>query len=258
MRYLANLVVMLMVVFICSGYNARAAEQYPEWHPDYPGNGPGDSHVYIGMQSVKLGVFYFRKVYERWPESWQEVRDSGIFQADIPGFDLVPLNPDNPDLTDYGQVYYEAPEGPGSNPVVHTVDYMGGFHILHEPANGYMTTYRLSFQDYDNKLNESVDTDFRYSSYLENESQLKQFAILGIMTQNIGLFRSVNGRLPYDMQEFMSSGFSPVDSESINPVTGQPFRFDGSVGDARYEIMPDGNFRLRHVESVDPGFGFTY
>lgn len=248
---------LIAALLLIPNTDVHAEATRPQYHADYPGNGDG-FHVYIGMQSVKLGVFYFHKVYERWPTSWQEVRDSGIFQAEIPGFDLLPLNPDNPDLTDFGQVYYEAPSSPGSNPVVHTVDYMGGFHIRHEPANGYMTSYADSFRDYDVNLIEQTHSDFRYSDYLRDTNKLKLFAILGIITQNISLYQSVKGGLPADMQDFMSSGFSPVDANSINPVTDRPFRFDGSVGDASYEVLEEGQFRLRHVEGEPVQFGFTY
>jgi hypothetical protein len=253
-----NQMLLALISIILLSSTAVASDEYPTWHPDYPGNGPGGSHFYIGMQSVKLGLFYFHKVYERWPSSWQEVRDSGIFQAEIPGFDLMPLNPDNSEITDYGQVYYSPPSNPESNPVVMTAEYLNGFHIRVEPANGYMKTYAVSFRDYDEHNADKPGREAIYSSYLNDENLLKLFAILGIMTQNIGLFQNVNGHLPVDMQEFMASGFSPVDANSINPVTGQPFRFDGSVGDASYEILENGQFRLRHVEAEPVEFGFTY
>ena len=251
-------ILIIFVVILFLSLSTANAEDFPQYHPDYPGNGANDSHFYVGMQSVKLGVFYFHKVFERWPDSWQEVKDSGIFQADIPGFDMQPLDPDNPELTEYGQIYYEPASDADSNPVIHTAVYIGGFKIRSEPANGYMPVYRIQFRDYDADLTDKMETEFRYSKYMDDEDQLKQFAILGIMFSNINLFRTIKGRLPNTMQEFMASGMSPVDENSINPVTGQPFRFDGSVGDVLYKITDDGNFILRHIEENESPFGFSY
>jgi hypothetical protein len=73
----------------------------------------------------------------------------------------------------------------------------------------------------------------------------------------ITYYRDVYGDYPKSIEELQSSGLSPVNADSINPVTGTPFRFDGAANDVSYRYFAPrqtehgfiGGYELQHVDA---------
>jgi len=64
-------------------------------------------------------------------------------------------------------------------------------------------------------------------------------ATIGIIDGYIKNFQMIHDRLPDSIDEFIESGFMPVNRYSVNPYTGELFMFDGSYGDIHYANLSE-------------------
>jgi hypothetical protein len=245
----------LCILAICL-MQTSAAAQAPR--DGYPGVGLDGELHYIALNKVMLGTYCFHKVYARWPVDWAEVRDSGIVQVPLMGFDLQEIDPDEASVTEFGDLHYAYDPTTG-NATVHVAVNKGGFAIEHHPLSAGRT-YQQWFAIFDEgHASLGIQSDSYVSRYSEDTDKLRQFAILNQIYSNLELFKSIKGDYPHTIAEFLRSGLGPVDDSSINPVTGLPFRFDGSPNDIFYRYVPGGSFMLKHVDSdPDETLYFTY
>jgi hypothetical protein len=209
---------------------------------------------------ARAGITAFHKVYERWPISWAEVVESGIWQTPLRSYDGAIVNPDDLRNDFAGDVYYDVS---GDHPKLvfaetHTPD--GPESMVHEFSVG--GTYSGQFA----KMGGEFST---VANYLQDEKRMVQFGILSAARSMLIYHKSVFGDYPKSMEEFRTSGLSPVDSRSVNPVTGRTFKFDGSANDVYFKyIAPQpnkdgkmiGGCLLNHVneDGQVPALTFSY
>ena len=207
---------------------------------DYPGNG-SETIVSLADAQVAQGARLYWRVYGHFPENWVTVEASGISEAELVGFQLEPINPDDPSLNFEGDVYYENNNGTA---FVHVMNNRGEQKRTRVQM---ARTYTQVLGDFGEFVELTDEQQARIDEIINSEEQLLQFAMLGNFNRSVELFRSANNRFPNDLQEFMDSGFSPISSSTINPVTNSPFKFDGSPGDVRVAFSDD-SASIRHVD----------
>lgn len=209
----------------------------------------------IGQSNVKTGVYYFFKVYQRLPESWQEVSESGIWQTPIRGFQMELINPDDPHLDFLGDLFLDAGSSDGTSMLLHELEYRGGNQVIKEPVGGDFT-YERQFRIYEGSPAVVLADGSSMLDYLDDEDQLKQFAIIGCLGVNLSSYMAIHGDFPETLDQLFEAGLSNVNRNSLNPVTGERFKFDGSIGDIEYEYLGQGKMMLRHVDAN--GVAITY
>src|SRR5690606_2646904 len=199
---------------------------------EYPGSGK-EITVRLADALVSNGARCYYRANGRFPDNWDEVVASGIGSKYLVGYQLEKINPDDPTLNFPGDVYYENNRGTA---FVHCMSLDGSQERIRLQIPSTYEATLLLMQD---NLELTVDQKSRVSEIISDEYQLQQFAILGSFSRSVELFRTIHDRYPADLQEFLNCGFSPVTDTTINPVTGVPFKFDGSAGDVFLEFRSD-------------------
>src|SRR5690606_18145550 len=85
------------------------------------------------------------------------------------------------------------------------------------------------------------DSELRYGGNLDAH---KLLAIAYMCMIGAVDYRSVNGKLPSNWDEFVDTGFCPVTSEMINPATGRPFSGDGTPFSFEFRVHDNGSFNV--------------
>jgi hypothetical protein len=195
---------------------AQPANQYP---PEYPGI-RGKTKRNIAQAQADIAIKQFYRVYERWPNNWQEVKDSLIFQSDLIGRQMQVIDPDDGNVDFKWDVVYEG----GSSPRIHTLlgDGKVKTYVLQRPD-----TYREWLPNVQ-KQHPTFDANY----YLSDK---KRLAMVSIMVQlqaySFTEYFDHHKEWPKSVSAVLAEGYSPIKAGSTNPLTGKPFKFDGSAND---------------------------
>jgi hypothetical protein len=76
-----------------------------------------------------------------------------------------------------------------------------------------------------------------------NKTLQRALGLASMVNEGVLWFQQVNGRLPGDWTEFVSSPFSPVGSDGVNPLTGGPIYGDGRANDFELVITSEGGWQ---------------
>lgn len=201
---------------------------------------------------VADGLHQYYALYGRWPAAWADVREAGIIQVELYDAAGNRIDPDDRRVDSWGDVIYAGSDGSGQAII------RGRLLPSNEvsskslkPANPYQRRFRFDRS----KLPEGA---FDLSTLLADERWMKLCAMTGMLSRCINQFASCYERAPANLAEFMGSPFAPFDWHSVNPVTGQALRLDGSAGDiwvGPFETDParlqdDGNLILPSTAPV--------
>ncbi len=210
----------------------------------YPGElSSGKARVVVSSLAVEFGLHAYYKVYGTWPQSWQAVVDAGLWQTEIPSRDGSRVDPDDPTIDFFDDVYYSASQSFGSDGKARI---MVGGNPGSQPIRTILLDPPKTFDSYFTEVDGHVGSNLS-SSYTSDLEMKRLFAILGEVSSLCGIYYTVHQQWPQSLDSFLSSGLSPVNKDSINPVTGQRFRFDGSSGDCIVTFSEAGP-QLSHTE----------
>jgi hypothetical protein len=187
--------------------------------------------ILFAQSHIVSGAVYYYKVYGQWPLTWNEVVSAGLCQTELLTPAGLPVNPDDGSLDFQYDCTYKC-DARQSNPAVAvSLDFKnGGTHSAEIPApRSYAFT--LSFIEPGSPGYEFVE------SYRSDPERLKQWAIVGMIWLGLRQYRDLHGDYPHDLQEFLQSGIGTVDAASINPVTNEVIKGDGSANDIVYEYV---------------------
>lgn len=189
---------------------------------------------------------YYYRAYGEFPATWQDLRQSGLQDAPLVGFQMQAIDPGDASLDFPGDVYFENRDGAG---ILHSMELNGE---ASEILLGIPQSYAEQFSKLSEMLPMTEVQARRFREYAADEKQLLQFAMLGSISRSLMIYPDVHGSAPATLDEYMNSGLCPITPSTINPVTGVPFRFDGSPGDITFRITEHGvGFRHVDAEGVD-------
>ncbi len=252
------------LLLLCSGLFASLpaiASSEIEFSPigsvsdEYPGlNRITNTVSDVSQNLLSLGCQYYFRVNGRYPAKWQDVVHAGLVSVDLRGFKDELIEPDVPELTFLGDLYYEC--GPdGHSAVLHRLENFDGMSVAQYPLvppGTYAQAAELAAQ---------YSGEQAAVNFFDEVEVAKLYASMGIINGSISFFRTVHGRYPSDFSEFLRSGLGPINELSLNPRTGNTYVGDGRPGDISYKLSSDGTaFNLRHI-NADGGqerMGFTY
>jgi hypothetical protein len=218
-----------ILLLICS-----ASEK--DFDPQYPGKFSMDGNTgwkNVAQQSLGLAAIAFYRVYERWPSSWKEIQETGIFQRDLFGPKFQPINPDDGSLDFNYDVVYRL--GEGGVPVIGA---MAGSKAV-ENRLSEPTTYSAKLRSVATKFPE-----FDEQYWLSDTKRLVQLALMLQLHQAVREYTLAKGTAPKSSSDVLASGWSPLSETSKSPFTGKPFKFDGSPNDfvfSKGSIYPTDN-----------------
>ena len=240
---------------VTSGRLEHALQEGFQVAVGYPGrDDTTGTTIDVSLGNVQLGAVYYRKVFGVWPASWAQVRESGIFQVQLPAMPGGNIDPDDQQLDFFTDIHYLYSPANSDPIVLVREDLISGNRIESIKINPTAT-----YSEFLAGLREGGTTE-EYAQYENDQEMLKLFAILGIASQDLSTFHKLHQRYPHDWREFMQSGIGPIDEHSINPVTHRAFEGHGGPGDVYYEQTSKDSFWLHHVnrDGSYPTFTFTY
>lgn len=206
---------------------------------DYSGRvHDGNGFYEYSLHWLKAGLYSYYSLYGKWPDKWADVVDTGLFQTSLINAESQPVDPDDPSLDFFGDLFYTPPQ-PGENQARISVmrnirGIVTKYYVLDPPATIQQTyTWMLG----NSPAQAQSEMSSYYSSRLMNASWLKQVALATMLMKGLDLYRIVHGHCPYTWDEYLASGLAPITAASINPVTGQHFKGDGSPNDYIYDYL---------------------
>ena len=227
----------------------------------------GSGLLHVEAMWIVCGARQFYLAFGRWPASWREVVDSGLFQARLIAADGHEVDPDSAAPLAEGEARYLPPAKEGEAAQVGT---------LLDPEAGekqQALEVPLTYKDMFNAMyllqeDPAVAKQMRdyFDAVLADDKRVLQFAMGGMLEQGLGLYKSIHGDYPPDWAAFIASGCSPVGASAINPATGQPIKGDGGAGDYSYKYYPPGagetrgKYYFSHVDAdgTAPKFPVLY
>jgi hypothetical protein len=174
------------------------------------------------------GISAYCRAFGEFPESWDRVVDAGLVQIEMTSFDGTPVDPDDGVMNFPGDYYYMPPtENDGPRIAFMDANTESQIKVLdiYPP---------ITYEEYFSVLSLSDGETATLHSALSDDRQVAVFAIVGLCRTGLQHYKHKYGEFPRSWQEFINSGFAPVDNHSVNPLTGRPFAGDGSNGDLLY------------------------
>ena len=237
------------------------AQDAPEISDDYPGLKANGGILVVAMSDVQSAVAAYQRVYGNMPTSWQEIKGCGLFDKDLVAYNMQVIDPDDKKIDFKGDVYLDVDtlSDTSGDLLMFSMWGLAGNRISRmklEYYPGYAELFANIKQDPDLDAENSNILD----AWLENEDQLIQFGHLHMIGKLLSDYRDIHGEYPEHLSEMVSAGIGPLTMSSINPVTGVPYRYDGSRGDISYSRTIDGTgYMLQHVDlHFNPTIQFSY
>jgi hypothetical protein len=200
--------------------------------------------LHIEGMWVVCGARQFFLAFGRWPASWREVRDCGLFQARLIAADGHEVDPDAATPPLPGEVRYIPPATADATPQVATLaDEKQGVQqqALEAPLSYKDLFNALYLLQQDEAQAKAMHAYF--DGVLADDKRVLQFAMAGMLDQGFGLYRIAHGDYPPDWAALTHSGLSPVGPGAVNPATGQPLYGDGRAWDYTYKYYAPGEQR---------------
>jgi hypothetical protein len=169
---------------------------------------------------LEISILDYYIVYGAWPASWQAVRDSGLFTAATATADGQAIDPDDNSLDFAGDIIYTY-HGQ-AQPELTVWDTQNGQKFV---AARHVPAIKAS------------------SATSPSDVDPVNLRLLATLSQDFLHFAVANGRLPNSWSEFIDSGVTPIDSRSVNPVTGQTYAGNGARGDFLFETRKNSSGR---------------
>ncbi|MCB1218102.1 hypothetical protein KDL44_11960 [bacterium] len=207
-----------------------------------PNSAAGNPAGYYAARFIEHAVDRYYRAFGELPADWQAVVDSGVYSHALIGPAGETLDPDDGQLDFPGDAYLKR---------------SGNFFALVSLSpDGSQTrrilrageTYVQQFERIRLTRRLVPEHDRRLRRYENEPAKLLQFAQIGQLNEAITDFHGYFGRYPDSMDELFASGFCPLADAALNPVTGEPYRYDGSPGDLRLNAAQQFSAVL-HVDS---------
>lgn len=211
---------------------------------DNPGRIDEGAEIVVPPVIVQVGVVAYYKVNGFWPDSWSDVVAEGFWQTPIPSKDNSHVNPDDRSIDFYDDVYYAARLLDSSSESVTVI--MGAQPNGSPPLRNLKVEPPKTYFEFFGEMDGYLETDLQ-ATYGSDTKMKKLFGLLGEMQTMMAIFFTTKGRYPSSLNEFFESGLSPVNYDSINPVTGLAFRFDGSAGDVMVTFDEERSPHFVHI-----------
>jgi hypothetical protein len=237
---------------LLSGSIAKAEEfdvSKMNWYPD-PATGatqfvsPADTFVLAAPRA-------YLSVYGRWPSSWGEIQDSGLIQVPLCALKGVPINPDDMHYDgSWDKVYYAPVDG--SPRIGLGITTLGIEQVMWLSKPQGLVTY-------DQRLRHALDPQSGYDlslyegfeKYVGNEPFQRLLGLCAMCEEGLMLYKQAYGHNPASWQQFVESGLAPIDSNSVNPLTGGRIFGDGRANDIHFETADTNHLALVYPTGPD-------
>lgn len=239
--------------------NVAMAQESP-FNEDYPGLKENGGAVVIANSQVSNAIVAFQRVYNRNPDSWAEVLQSGLFDNDLVGYNMETINPDDAHIDFRGDLYLDTSTLQDLSGDVLLLSF---WSVTRNDISRRSIPLGRSYVDIVNVAANALNIPGLQeigNDWLGNEDQLIQFGHIHQIHAALLDYRETHGVFPGSISELAASGIGPLRPGSLNPVTGSPYLYDGSRGDILYELDEEGTgFVLRHVDLThETSFQISY
>lgn len=206
--------------------DSSVGQQHFSYAEAYPGRSTFDGRILdLPFSSAQFGLHAFQQVFGRWPQTWSEVVEAGLWQARLYGPQFETIDPDDREIDFGGDVVYEHL---ATGPKLHTMR-----RTLQTIPLYKVRSFKESYQRI---VDAGLGGSPADAALLEDESRLKLLAIVGACKSTLDNYTRLHRYPPATFDAFLRSGFGPISADSINPVTGQRFYGDGRANDVSYRV----------------------
>jgi hypothetical protein len=185
-------------------------------------------------------VVRYYTVYGVYPETWSDVRQSGICQVELTrdGDNIFSLDNELNGSWDAQYVYAGAQSPPTL--VSNSSDGPISLSLAGTSASTWdeVATKQLA-------LATSEESSARSRRILADKRVQRLLALKGMVGESIHLYIEVHGQPPQSWQNLLDSGLCAIDADSVNPVTGGMFEGNGGRNDFLYEYTDEFGYRLQ-------------
>jgi len=203
--------------------------------PDNPMSGSFESAEVEGLYLYPTATWLlaapvaYYKVRGEWPETWSAIVVDELFQVELRSVDGQVIDPDDESFDFNGDAAYLY-RGSQNKPLIQTAGSREGMSVRGEEVLDAPYSYAEYLNDFGYEDNQDI-----YGPLIEQPEYLKLFAIRSMLIYCVGWYSRIHGHVPETWDEFISSGLTPIDENSVNPVTGGPFFGDGRANDFMFE-----------------------
>jgi hypothetical protein len=177
--------------------------------------------VDVADSLIQQGAQAYYQVYGAWPGTWREVVEAGLVQVPLVSLSGAPVDPDDGAFDGDGDLQYLTAQDGNPPDIARMVDDENETRVVMTKI-GAVKSFRERYAS-------SADADVQ--SALKDEARLKQWAIAGMLFEELNYCSWVYDKQPVTFEEFISAGVTCIDASSINPLTKTAFKGDGSPDD---------------------------
>jgi hypothetical protein len=184
---------------------------------------------------------YYHAIFGRWPATWSEVKQSGLFQNELISYAGNKIDPDDRKLDGLYDIVYSYSTRSNQPPSVHEY-----FEAAGRPER--VTSLCAAIQP----LAELVgNSDYRQLA--NNRDAQVHLALASMLNMSIMFFETKHDRYPATWDELLQSGLAPLGTGSSSALTGKKFQGSGAAGDFAFKVIRDdeGNSTGAFVTWVD-------
>lgn len=191
----------------------------------------GSPVVLLAHSHVQTAARAYFKVFGHWPRTWKDIEREGLCQVELVTPAGAQIDPDDGKLNFLDDVTYEF-EDRNPAPIVNWCSRFEETIIDHlevQTPRTYVSVlddFEPGWPGYDQVQECKADP-----------ARLKQWAILSQVRTGLRQYKVLYGHYPKDFQAFLDSGVGVIDSRSINTLTNDTYRGDGSPNDFLYEYI---------------------
>jgi hypothetical protein len=230
------------MMLVCAAGSAYAAEYHSDFVPR-----PGSARALNKERVVDVAHFWavnapplYYKTHGEWPGSWAEVVASGIVTVQLRSVHGKLINPDDGSLDFVGDLQYVF-QGSQTPPMIASLKQGGG---VRQTRLGEAGTPKHLSQRWETVPAGVSDTRWAASGLPalgRDQRRYQQISVLGAYHAAIKLYLGIHGTY-CDWQTLQSSGLGPHAPGTINPLTGVPWKGDGSPNDLLLRSSTDGSW----------------
>jgi hypothetical protein len=241
-----QLITIALIMVLSSGIASAAPEDKGTYSmlPQYAAFENALLQVQPSARMIEEAPKAYFRVYGVWPETFAQIHEAGLIRDNLSLDGQKAITPDDGPPQDFNDIQYVY-RGPSQAPqILHyavNVKYSdaaiaAGLDQFVPGTGVYMDLPGLGANDTYSWAGANRNYEQPDHAYITRSRELygntavhKLLAVASLCYTGAIEYRKHTGYIPQSWKEFVDTGFCPVTSDMLNPVTGKPYVADGST-----------------------------
>lgn len=219
-----KLITLLVLILVSIMSMSIAAIPAQAWIP--PDSHYNEGPVIPAMTWLMRGPQAYFAVNEKWPETWQDVVDSGLITQPLYEWEGQIVNPDDRSWDFNGDKQYMF-QGDDPPLIMSWTSFTNTTDSL--PVIVSMPTWE------DIAGAPAAGESASFPDLVGNKERQLQLSVVALINDGVSLFEQAYGRVPETYAELAESGMGPLAPGTLNSLTGEPWGGTGAPNDFMFE-----------------------